>query len=57
MDGFFEIIGRDGEVIQRIVVLTTREVDALEANGYKVIRRKFSRKIWQWLLEPSEVGS
>jgi hypothetical protein len=51
MESFWEIVDRrDGDVIQRLAVLTTPEVDALRANGYTVNHVTLDRRLFGWLL-------
>lgn len=54
---FFEITESRGHVIQRISVLTPSEIEKLEANGYRVIRRAIDTVLWRWLLGDEDVAS
>lgn len=54
MEGFWEIINLDGEVVQRLQVLGGTEREQLEARGYRVVRQVFDRSLWPWLVDPAE---
>lgn len=55
-DSFFEIARPDGDVIQRIAVLGTREVEGLRAAGYLVRTRTLSRSLFDWLREDARAA-
>ncbi len=51
MDSYYEISGTDGEVIQRIAVLTRTEMAKLKTNGYAVHKVTLSTHLWDWLVQ------
>lgn len=50
MNSFFEIQHSDGQVAQRVLVLSRRERELLESRGFFVIERTLDRTVYPFFL-------